>query len=1079
MARLVVELRGKNAEAQMKRLTKEAKKLGLETRRLKTGVDKADRSLKKFGGGLKGLAGAAGLSAVTLALRSATTAAIEQAQAEAQLAQGIKSTGGAAGQTADALKRYASGLQRLTTFSDEAIIRSQSILLTFTKIQGETFPATTRAVLDLAARMGTDLPAAAIQLGKALNDPVANLGELGRAGIQFTKEQKEVIKVLWEGGRAAESQAIILEELTTQFGGSAEAAAKAAGGGYKQAINAFRDMSEGLGSALLPTLDSAGRVFAKSGGSLKKFAETITLTILPMLLVGKAWQKITGPGEEVTKGVLEQTQRFIELSDAIGDVNLLLIDNHSLEVDNAVALVATNKALEDEEDRLKKLAKAAEDAARKLRDILASVDALIPSLADAAEETLEFQRRMEALDELEIDPFKGLLNADGNLNLLGGAADLDTLLGDTEPAFDELKGKFEGLGGQVFGILSGAIISALRGKGVNYEQLGSALGTIIGNAIAPGVGGAIGGLIGGLAGSLFGGGKSGPSFSEQLTALADQISDLRSDVSPLVGQIADMFDEFRLLMQDAIKLNTNYEAVLDATRDKIEQLRDTILGINVEDFGQRLLAALALNQNLGLTDLGQLGGSGGVGGPGVGADGDAGGLSLLRAMAPAIDGAAESAGNLNSVLGETSDIYGVVGINVSAFAEQLAGEFAGVSFEFQSVQATATALRDAIAELNLTEEDQLRLIGLVTQAEQVRMATLENDVLQRLVNVLSQIPGLQEESARLQQQINQARFQIEVRMIELQLNAMGLMTAAFAQMLQVAVAFGQELGNFASGGGGGGFNFRAPRGLRGGGRRGARQAARDRAREDMERLIDTLRGLANEPAFNTLNDRMRELHQTFFGPGGFAEEARRLGVSMDLVNAAFRRQRQNLMDEANRGIRQFLEGLGTSRFNPGGLRAQFGSARSAFDDLLRSARGGDLDARAALPGASQQLLDLGGPALGTSSAAFRHLFEMVQGSLEGLLGIRGGTVLGFEARAQVTAINAVQASVDRVGDILLGSFGVGGQASAVQGGEQVAEMQAMTREVTALRQETADLRADTRAARVEGVRHHQNVRRSA
>ena len=67
-------------------------------------------------------------------------------------------------------------------------------------------------------------------MGKALNDPVANLSALSRSGIQFSDEQKAVIKSMAETGRLAEAQTLILDELNRQYGGSAEAAAKADGG---------------------------------------------------------------------------------------------------------------------------------------------------------------------------------------------------------------------------------------------------------------------------------------------------------------------------------------------------------------------------------------------------------------------------------------------------------------------------------------------------------------------------------------------------------------------------------------------------------------------------------------------------------------------------------------------------------------------------------------------------------------------------------------------------------------------------------------------------------------------------------
>lgn len=166
--------------------------------------------------------------------------AAETADAEfaaAQLNAALKSTAGVAGQSAEALNAHAQALSYVTAFDDDAITGAQALLLTFTKIGGETFPQATTAILDMAAAMNTDLKSATIQIGKALNDPILGVSALGRAGVQFSESQKEVIASLTETGRIAEAQGIILAELKTQFEGSAAAAANTFGGALKQLSN--------------------------------------------------------------------------------------------------------------------------------------------------------------------------------------------------------------------------------------------------------------------------------------------------------------------------------------------------------------------------------------------------------------------------------------------------------------------------------------------------------------------------------------------------------------------------------------------------------------------------------------------------------------------------------------------------------------------------------------------------------------------------------------------------------------------------------------------------------------------------
>lgn len=175
----------------------------------------------------------------------------KQAQAIAQVEQGIRSTGGAAGFTLKQFENMASEMQGMTLFGDEEILQGATAqLLTFTNIANDEFERTQQAALDLATRLDGDLKSASIQLGKALNDPVSNLSALSRSGIQFDKEQKTLIKSLWETGQQAEAQRVILAELEKQYGGSAEAAAKAGTGGITQLKNEFRDLLEDIGALI-------------------------------------------------------------------------------------------------------------------------------------------------------------------------------------------------------------------------------------------------------------------------------------------------------------------------------------------------------------------------------------------------------------------------------------------------------------------------------------------------------------------------------------------------------------------------------------------------------------------------------------------------------------------------------------------------------------------------------------------------------------------------------------------------------------------------------------------------------------
>jgi lambda family phage tail tape measure protein len=173
----------------------------------------------------------------------------EAERVQTQLTAAIRSTGGVAGQTLQSLNAHSDALKRMTTYDDEAIGSAQALLLTFTKIRGDTFPKATEAVLNLATAMHTDLNSAAVQVGKALNDPILGMTSLSRAGIQFTAQQKAMVKQLVESNDMIGAQKIILKELENQFGGSAKAARNTLGGALQALRNAWDDLFEATGPA--------------------------------------------------------------------------------------------------------------------------------------------------------------------------------------------------------------------------------------------------------------------------------------------------------------------------------------------------------------------------------------------------------------------------------------------------------------------------------------------------------------------------------------------------------------------------------------------------------------------------------------------------------------------------------------------------------------------------------------------------------------------------------------------------------------------------------------------------------------
>ena len=239
--------------------------LGMDSAAFEKGADAAERRLNAFakrmdkiGQGISN-AGSTMSTYVTLPLLGLGAAAIkagkETEEATAAVKQALTSMGDGAGYSFEQLSDMASALQKVTTFDDDDIMAKVTAnLLTFGKVQGKVFERAQVAALNLSARLGQDLQTSAIQLGKALNDPVKGVTALTRVGVSFTAEQKEQIKAMVEAGDTAKAQALILGELEKQYGGQAEALAKTDPGRMTQAWNQIGEVMETVGQIILPIL---------------------------------------------------------------------------------------------------------------------------------------------------------------------------------------------------------------------------------------------------------------------------------------------------------------------------------------------------------------------------------------------------------------------------------------------------------------------------------------------------------------------------------------------------------------------------------------------------------------------------------------------------------------------------------------------------------------------------------------------------------------------------------------------------------------------------------------------------------
>lgn len=257
----------------------------------KDGMENAQHHAGRFHDGLNAVGGGVKLLAKGLAIGGAAAAAFgglaakefsESEDAAAQLNAVLRSTGEAAGVTAKQANDLADAFSKETKFSDEAVLSAESMLLTFTSVGKEVFPQATQTILDMSQALGQDTKSSAIQLGKALNDPIQGVTALRRVGVSFNDAQLKSIETMQTSGNLMGAQKLILNELSKEFGGSAQAAGQTFSGQLIIAKNTFSNFMETIGQGIVmkiaPLLqkfnewvDSVGGV----DGAIKVVQETL------------------------------------------------------------------------------------------------------------------------------------------------------------------------------------------------------------------------------------------------------------------------------------------------------------------------------------------------------------------------------------------------------------------------------------------------------------------------------------------------------------------------------------------------------------------------------------------------------------------------------------------------------------------------------------------------------------------------------------------------------------------------------------------------------------------------------------
>ena len=227
-------------EADSTGAVKSIQKLDKEIGNMPDTTQKAQTGFKNMWGKLA--LGAATITGIITSLRGLTKwmgnaidkAAIQE-EAEVALRTALGSTGREVQRNMEHYKKYASSIQKATTYGDEEILQVQTLLLQLTNLRRDGIDKATKAIVGMATVYNQDLSAASQTVAKALT---GQYGALSRYGIKVEETMSD-----------EEKRASILKQLNVMYS-QAEAKTETYAGKVDQLKNAYDDAKEAIGRAI-------------------------------------------------------------------------------------------------------------------------------------------------------------------------------------------------------------------------------------------------------------------------------------------------------------------------------------------------------------------------------------------------------------------------------------------------------------------------------------------------------------------------------------------------------------------------------------------------------------------------------------------------------------------------------------------------------------------------------------------------------------------------------------------------------------------------------------------------------------
>lgn len=296
--RLLVDADTKGAVQNVEKLGAAAER---EASRSQKSLDKWGNRLTSIGTGMIAFGGAAlfGLGKMAMASEEANLATVKLDNTLANMPK-------LAGENSQQFVDLAESIQDVTAADADAIVEGQALLGTF-NLTAKEIKGITPLVVDYARKFGTDIPTAAIQVGKALD---GSIGALKKNGVSIN-----------EALYATDRYAAVQEALADQVGGFAEAEGKTFAGSLERLKNQLGDLSEGVGAGAVDAFGSMFGAVDAVTDRLNEFSPGVQSTIGKVATFGAVGLVAAGGLSALIGQAIKARENFSALGEGVSAIS--------------------------------------------------------------------------------------------------------------------------------------------------------------------------------------------------------------------------------------------------------------------------------------------------------------------------------------------------------------------------------------------------------------------------------------------------------------------------------------------------------------------------------------------------------------------------------------------------------------------------------------------------------------------------------------------------------------------------------------------------------------------------------------